>query len=79
MKALFDAGSTTTLINHRCLPKHCKPCEISITQKVITLSETCNSTEMVIMQNIQLSELDSGRIIKQLKALVFESKLVNSM
>ena len=29
LKVLLDSGSTTTLINKRCLPKQCKPCQIS--------------------------------------------------
>ena len=73
-KVLFDTGSTATLINRRCLPKHCKPYQVSATRKVNTLSGSYNSTEMVIMQNIQLPELDSGRNIEQQKALVFKSK-----
>ena len=28
-RKLLDSGSTTTLINNKCLPKHCKPCQIS--------------------------------------------------
>ena len=52
LKFLFDTVSTTVLINCRCLPKHCKPCEISVTRKVNILSGSYNSTEMVIMQNI---------------------------
>ena len=75
LKVFFDTGSTTTLINCRCLRKHCKPYEISITRKVNTLSGSYNSTEMVIMWNIQLSELDSGKNIEQQKALVFESEI----
>ena len=74
LRVLFDTGSTTTLINKRCLPKHCKPCEIKVTRKVNTLSGSYDSTEMVIMRNIRLPELDSGKNIEQQKALVFDSK-----
>jgi hypothetical protein len=27
LKVLLDSGSTTTLINKKCLPKKCKPCQ----------------------------------------------------
>ena len=74
LRVLFDTGSTTTLINKRCLPKHCKPCEIKVTRKVNTLSGSYDSTEMVVMRNIRLPELDSGKNIEQQKALVFDSK-----
>ncbi len=29
LKIFLDSGSTTTLINKKCLPKKCKPCQIS--------------------------------------------------
>jgi hypothetical protein len=29
LRVLLDLGSTTTLINKKCLPRHCKPCKIS--------------------------------------------------
>ena len=74
LRVLFDTGSTMTLINKRCLPKHCKPCEIKVTRKVNTLSGSYDSTEMVVMWNIRLPELDSGKNIEQQKALVFDSK-----
>ena len=34
LRVLLDSGSTTTLINKKCLPKHCKPCQISSSRKV---------------------------------------------
>jgi hypothetical protein len=29
LKILLDSGSTTTLVNKKCLPKKCRPCQIS--------------------------------------------------
>jgi hypothetical protein len=34
MKVLLDSGSTRTLINKKCLPKKCKPCQISQSRMV---------------------------------------------
>jgi hypothetical protein len=58
LKVLLDSGSTTTLINKRCLPRHCKPCEISSSRQVNTLAGTYTSTEAVIMHNLRLPEFD---------------------
>ncbi len=35
LRVLLDLGSTTTLINKKCLPRHCKPCKISSSRKWI--------------------------------------------
>jgi hypothetical protein len=58
LKVLLDLGSTSTLINKRCLPRHCKPHEISSSRQVNTLAGTYNSTEVVIMHNLRLPEFD---------------------
>ncbi len=29
LKILLDSGSTVTLVNKKCLPKKCRPCQIS--------------------------------------------------
>ncbi len=34
LRVLLDSGSTATLINKKCLPRHCKPCKISRSRKV---------------------------------------------
>jgi hypothetical protein len=34
LKILFDSGSTTTLVNKKCLPKKCRPCQISQSRMV---------------------------------------------
>jgi hypothetical protein len=33
LKVLLDSGSTTSLINKKCLSRHCKPGEISTSKK----------------------------------------------
>jgi hypothetical protein len=74
LKVLLDSGSTTTLINKRCLPRHCKPNEISSSRQVNTLAGTYTSTEVVIMRNLRLPEFDRNRNVNQQKALVFQSE-----
>jgi hypothetical protein len=73
LRVLLDSGSTTTLINKKCLPKQCKPCQIS-NRTVNTLAGSYQSSAMVVMRNIRLPELDKNRNIEQQKALIFESK-----
>ena len=73
LKVLLDSGSTTTLINKRCLPRTCKPCPISQSRMVNTLAGSYQSSAMVIMRNIRLPELDKNRNVDQQKALTFES------
>ena len=57
LKVLLDSGSTTTLINRKCLPRHCKPCQISSSRKVNTPAGIYTSTEVVIMLNLKLPVL----------------------
>ena len=38
LKVLLDSGSTTTLINKKCLPKNCKTCKTSTSRMVNTLA-----------------------------------------
>ncbi len=71
---LLDSGSTTTLSNKKCIPRHCKPCKISSCRKVNTLTGTYTSAEIVIKCNIRLSEFDKNRNVNQQKALVFQSE-----
>jgi hypothetical protein len=40
LKDLLDSGSTTTLINKKCLPRKCQPCPISQSRMVNTLATT---------------------------------------
>jgi hypothetical protein len=37
LKVLLDSGSTTTMNNQKCLPRHCQPCKISNSRKISTL------------------------------------------
>ncbi len=64
----------TTLINKRCLPRHCKPHEISSSRQVNTIAGTYTSTEVVIMRNLRLPEFNKNRNVNQQKALVFQSE-----
>ncbi len=43
LRVLLDSGSTTTLINKKILPRHCKPCKIFSSRKVNTLAGTYTS------------------------------------
>jgi hypothetical protein len=74
LKVLLDSGSTTTLINKKCLPKNCKTCKTSHSRMVNTLAGSYNTSEMVVMRNIRLPELDKNHNVDQQKAIVFESK-----
>ncbi len=74
LKVLLDSGSTTTLINKKCLPKNFKPCPISSSRKVNTLTGTYTSTEVVTMHNLRLPEFDKNRNVDLQKALVFQSE-----
>ncbi len=65
LKVLLDSGSTTTLINKRCLPRLFKPREISSSRQVNTLAGTYTSTEVVIMRNLRLPEFDKNRNVDQ--------------
>jgi hypothetical protein len=74
LRVLLDSGSTTTLINKRCLPRNCKPQEIASSRKVNTLAGSYTSTELVIMCNLRLPEYNKNRNVNQQKALVFQSE-----
>jgi hypothetical protein len=52
LKVLLDSGSTTTLINKRCLPRKCQPCKTSQSRMVNTLAGNYQSTAMVVMCNL---------------------------
>jgi hypothetical protein len=74
LKVLLDSGSTTTLINKKCLPRKCQPCPIFQSRMVNTLTGSYQSSTMVVMRNLRLPELDKNRNIDQQKALIFESE-----
>ncbi len=74
LKVLLHSGSTTTLINRKCLPKNCKTCKISQSRMVNTLAGSYSTSEMVVMCTLRLPELDENHNVDHEKALVFESK-----
>jgi hypothetical protein len=74
LRVLLDSGSTTTLINNKCLPRHLNPCKISSSRKVNTLAGTYTSAEIVIMRNLRIPEFDKSRNADQQKALVSQSE-----
>jgi len=78
LKVLLDSGSTTTLINKRCLPRKYKPCKTSQDRMVNTLAGSYKSSAMVVMSNLRLPELDKNRNIEQHKALIFEADTCKS-
>ena len=71
---LLDSGSTMTVINKKCLPKNCKTRKTAKDRMVNTLGGSYNTSEMVVMRNLRLPELDKNRNVDQQKAIVFESK-----
>ena len=50
LKVLLDSGSTSTLINRKCLPRNCQTCKISKRRKMETLAGSYTSSEMVVLQ-----------------------------
>jgi hypothetical protein len=54
LKVLFDQRSTSTLISHKFLPRHCKPCAITNEHQIHTHAGTCSAKHMVVMRKIRL-------------------------
>jgi hypothetical protein len=75
LKVLLDSGSTTTMINRKCLPRNCHACKISNSRKINTLVVSYTSSEMVVLCNLKLQELDKNRNVDQQKALIFDAFL----
>jgi hypothetical protein len=73
LKILLDSGSATTLVNKKCLPKKCKPCQISQSRMVNALTGSYQLSATVVICNLRLPELDKNRNVEQQKALIFES------
>jgi hypothetical protein len=73
LKVLLDSGSTTTMINRKCLPRNCQTCKISKSRKIGTLAGSYTSSEMVVLRNLRLPELDKNCNVDQQKALVFDA------
>jgi hypothetical protein len=74
LKVLLDSGSTTTMINRKCLPRNCQMCKISNIRKIGTLAGSYTSSEMVVLRNLRLPELDNSCNVDQQKALIFDSE-----
>jgi hypothetical protein len=73
LKVLLDSGSTTTMINRKCLPRNCQTCKISKSRKIGTLAGSYTSSEIVVLRNLRLPELDKNCNVDQQKALVFDA------
>jgi hypothetical protein len=73
LKVLLDSGSTTTMINKKCLPRNCQTCKISKSRKICTLAGSYTSSEMVVLRNLRLPELDKNRNVDQQKTLIFDA------
>jgi hypothetical protein len=73
LKVLLDSGSTTTMINRKCLPRNCQACKISNSRKIGTLAGSYTSSEMVVLCNLGLPELDKNRNLDQQKVLIFDA------
>jgi hypothetical protein len=73
LKVLLDSGSTTTMINRKCLPRNCQACKNSNSRKISTLAGSYTSSEMVVLHNLRLPELDKNRNVDQQKALIFDA------
>ncbi len=73
LKVLLDSGSTTTMINRKCLPRKCQTCKISKSRRIGTLAGSYTSSEMVVLCNLRLPELDKNRNVDQQKALIFDA------
>jgi hypothetical protein len=59
LKVLLDSGSTTSTINRKRLPRNCQACKISNSRKISSLaSSSSTSSEMVVLCNLRLPELD---------------------
>jgi hypothetical protein len=73
MKILLNSGSAAIFVSKKCLPKKCRPCQISQSRMVNTLTVSYRLSAMVVMRNLRLLELDKNRNVEQQKALIFES------
>jgi hypothetical protein len=73
LKVLLDSGSTTTIINRKCLPRNCQTCKIRISRKISTLAGSYTSSEMVVLCNLRLHELDKNCNVDQQQALIFDA------
>jgi hypothetical protein len=61
------------MINRKCLPRNCQTCKISKSRKIGILAGSYTSSEMVVLCNLRLPELDKNRNVDQEKALIFDA------
>jgi hypothetical protein len=54
LKVLLDSGSTTTMINRKCLRRNCQTCKNSKSSTIGTLAGSYTSSEMVVLCNLRL-------------------------
>ncbi len=73
LKVLMDPGSTTTMINRKCLPRKCQMCKISNSRKISTLAGSYTSSEMVVLHDLRLPDLDKNCNKDQQKSFIFEA------
>jgi hypothetical protein len=73
LKVLLDSGSISTMINRKCLPRNCQTCKISKSREMETLAGSYTSSEMMVLRNLRLPELDKNRNVDQQKALIFDA------
>ncbi len=73
LKVLLDSDSTTTMCTGKCLPRNCQPCKIFNSRKISALAGSYNSSEMVVLHNLRLPELDKKCNLDQQKALIFDA------
>jgi hypothetical protein len=71
LKVLLVSGSTTTMNNRNYHPRNCQTCKICKRRKVCTLAGSYISSEMVVLHNLRLFELDKNCNVDQQKAIVF--------
>ncbi len=72
LKVLLDSGSTSMMSNRKCLPRNCQTCKISKSRKMETLAGSYTSSEMVVLRNLRLPELDKNCNVDEQKALIFD-------
>jgi hypothetical protein len=59
--------------NRKCLPRYHQVCKISSSRKISTLAGSYISSEMVVLYNLRLPELNKNRNVDQQKALIFDA------
>jgi hypothetical protein len=79
LKILLDSGSTTTLVNKKCLPKKCRPCQISQSRMVNTLTGSYQLSATVVMRNLRCLNLTKIGMLNNKKTLYLSQIPANMM